>query len=152
MATVLLAVAATLVVAVLVALVIALQLRVRRLDAEVAKLRSATTARPADQRSPAPQRTPLPPEPPIEDAVAVITAVRAEGGRDTAGASLGRVVSVTAVGSAIKVAAFAHGVRRALDEEHRVQIAYAFRKELRRQRKAQRARPARRAGGAGRWP
>lgn len=152
MATVLLAVAAALAVAVLAALVIALQRRVRRLDAEVEQLRSATAAQPADRRPPSPQRTALPPEPPAEDAVAVITAVRAEGGRDTAGPSLGRVVSVTAVGPAIKVAAFAHGVRRALDEEHRMQIAYAFRKELRRQRKAQRSRPARQTGGAGRWP
>jgi hypothetical protein len=53
-----------------------------------------------------------------------------------------RVVSVTLAGPLIKVAAFSHGVRRALAEESRMRVAYAFRKELRRQRKMRRKRAA----------
>ena len=57
-----------------------------------------------------------------------------------------RVPSVTLSGPLIKVAAFSHGVRRALDEESRMRVAYAFRKELRRQRKVRRKRAAAAAG------
>jgi hypothetical protein len=56
-----------------------------------------------------------------------------------------RVASVTLAGPLIKVAAFSHGVRRALAEETRMRVAHAFRKELRRQRKLRRRRTA--AGG-----
>ena len=51
-----------------------------------------------------------------------------------------RIASVTLGGPLIKVAAFSHGVRRALDEEQRMRISYAVRKELRRQRKLRRRR------------
>lgn len=51
-----------------------------------------------------------------------------------------RIASVTLGGPLIKVAAFSHGVRHALDEEQRMRIAYAVRKELRRQRKMRRRR------------
>jgi len=57
-----------------------------------------------------------------------------------------RVASVTLSGPLIKVAAFSHGVRRALDEESRMRVAYAFRKELRRQRRVRRKRAAAAAG------
>jgi hypothetical protein len=51
-----------------------------------------------------------------------------------------RIASVTLGGPLIKVAAFGHGVRHALDEEQRLRISYAVRKELRRQRKMRRRR------------
>ena len=51
-----------------------------------------------------------------------------------------RIASVTLGGPLIKVAAFSHGVRHALDEEERIRISYAVRKELRRQRKIRRRR------------
>ncbi len=51
-----------------------------------------------------------------------------------------RIASVTLGGPLIKVAAFSHGVRRALDEEQRMRISHAVRKELRRQRKLRRRR------------
>ncbi len=54
--------------------------------------------------------------------------------------SVSRVASVTLSGPLIKVAAFSHGVRRALAEESRMRVAYAFRKELRRQRRLRRKR------------
>jgi hypothetical protein len=56
--------------------------------------------------------------------------------------SASRVASVTLAGPLIKVASFSHGVRRALAEESRMRVAYAFRKELRRQRKVRRKRAA----------
>jgi hypothetical protein len=40
----------------------------------------------------------------------------------------------------IKGAAFAYGVRSALDDEHRLRMTLAFRRELRRQRKLRRRR------------
>jgi hypothetical protein len=54
--------------------------------------------------------------------------------------STARIASVTLGGPLIKVAAFGHGVRHALDEEQRMRISYAVRKELRRQRKMRRRR------------
>lgn len=54
--------------------------------------------------------------------------------------SVARVASVTLAGPLIRVAAFSYGVRRALAEESRMRIAYAFRKELRRQHKLRRRR------------
>ena len=54
-----------------------------------------------------------------------------------------RIASVTLGGPLIKVAAFSHGVRHALDEEQRMRISYAVRKELRRQRKMRRRRRTR---------
>jgi hypothetical protein len=54
--------------------------------------------------------------------------------------STARLASVTLGGPLIKVAAFGHGVRHALDEEQRMRISYAVRKELRRQRKMRRRR------------
>ncbi|MEJ7630672.1 MAG: hypothetical protein WKF54_13880 [Nocardioidaceae bacterium] len=53
-----------------------------------------------------------------------------------------RVASVTLTGPLVKVAAFSHGVRRALAEDSRMRIAYAFRKELRHQRRVRRKRAA----------
>jgi hypothetical protein len=63
--------------------------------------------------------------------------------------STARIASVTLGGPLIKVAAFGHGVRRALDEEQRMRISYAVRKELRRQRKMRRRRRADQARSRG---
>jgi hypothetical protein len=58
-----------------------------------------------------------------------------------------RVASVTLSGPLLKVAAFSSGVRHAFEEETRMRVAYAFRKELRRQHRVRRKRDAARAAG-----
>lgn len=60
-----------------------------------------------------------------------------------------RIVSVTVGVPLVKVAALASGVRRALSEENRMRVAYAVRKELRRQRKMRRRQRAQRAPSPG---
>lgn len=60
-------------------------------------------------------------------------------------ASTQRVVSSTLGEPLIKVAAFSHGVRRALREEKRAHLAYQVRREYRRRRKASRTRARARA-------
>jgi hypothetical protein len=60
---------------------------------------------------------------------------------EVADVTTARVASVTLGRPLIKVAAFAYGVRRALDEEHRLRMTLAFRHELRRQRKLRRRAP-----------
>jgi hypothetical protein len=60
-----------------------------------------------------------------------------------------RIASVTLGPPLIKVAAFSHGIRRALDEEQRMRISYAIRKELRRQRKMRRRRRSQHAPSEG---
>ncbi len=60
-----------------------------------------------------------------------------------------RIASVTLGRPLIKVAALSHGVRHALDEEQRMRISYAVRKELRRQRKIRRRRRAEQAPSKG---
>jgi hypothetical protein len=49
-----------------------------------------------------------------------------------------RIASVTLGRPLIKLAAFSYGLRRALDDEHRLRTTLAFRQELRRQRKLRR--------------
>ena len=66
--------------------------------------------------------------------------------------AVSRVVSVTLAGPLIKVAALSHGVRRALDEESRMRIGYAVRRELKRQRKLRRRQSMRRTAGQGLRP
>jgi hypothetical protein len=63
-----------------------------------------------------------------------------------------RVASVTLAGPLIKVAAFSHGVRQALDEESRMRIGYAVRKELKRQRKLRRRQRSRQPTSMGDRP
>lgn len=84
-----------------------------------------------------------PDEPPAYDDsdVTLITDV-SEQGRDDDELTAARIASVTLGGPMVKVAAFSHGVRHALDEEQRMRISYAIRKELRRQRKMRRRRRA----------
>lgn len=66
--------------------------------------------------------------------------------------TVSRVVSVTLAGPLIKVAAFSHGVQRALREESRMRIAYAFRRELKQQRRLRRRQSVRRAASPGSRP
>ncbi len=84
-------------------------------------------------------RESVPPSPPREDDV-VLTPTPIGPPDVELDLSVSRVASVTLAGPLIKVAAFSHGVRRALSEETRMRVAYAFRKELRRQRKLRRKR------------
>jgi len=140
MATVLLAAAAALVLGVLGVVVVGLQRRVRRLDAELRSLREVVASpQPAARLSP--QQTPH--SAPVAERVPVITDFRAGRPEDPPVPTLARVVSVVVAGPMVKVAAFSHGVRRALDDETRVRVAYAFRKELKQQRKLQRLQPDR---------
>jgi hypothetical protein len=74
-----------------------------------------------------------------DEPVAVITGMAAEQADDL-DLSVSRVASVTLAGPLVKIAAFSHGLRRALDEESRMRISYAMRKELKRQRKLRRQR------------
>ncbi len=59
--------------------------------------------------------------------------------------SVARVASVTLAEPLVKVSAFAHGVRHALDEEQRMRVSATFRRELRRQHKVRRRQRASRA-------
>jgi hypothetical protein len=61
-------------------------------------------------------------------------------GRPQATASTHQVVSTTLGEPMIKVSAFSHGVRQALREERRAQLAFQVRREYRRRRKMTRAR------------
>lgn len=72
--------------------------------------------------------------------VPLITGLRADTGGDGVEPSAARIASVTLGPTLIKIAAFSHGVRRALGDEQRMRVSYAVRKELRRQRKLRRRR------------
>ncbi len=72
-----------------------------------------------------------------DEDVSVITHLDEDRGDDLTTA---RIASVVLGGPLIKVAAFSHGIRRALREEHRMRVAYVVRKEMRRQRKIRRRR------------
>jgi hypothetical protein len=124
-------VAAGIAIVVLLVQVADLNRRLRRLAAEVQDLRDQSPV-------------PMPPSGDLEP-VAVITGLLPVGDPEpSAHVSTGRVVSVTLAGPMIKAVALSHGVRRALGEERRMRIAYAFRKELKRQRRARRKAAARR--------
>ena len=147
MATTLIAVTMSVLLAALVVLVAVLLARTRRLDREVAQLRAAVPPRP-----PAPQSS-VKAAPAghrgqsevVEDDGAVTVITRLVDGplsqRDEP--TLARVVSVTAARPVIKLVALAHGVHRALGEDSRMRIGYAFRRELRRQRRLLRQQGAR---------
>jgi hypothetical protein len=77
-----------------------------------------------------------------DEDVTVITDISSLLPADRDPLTTGRIASVTLGGPLLKVAAFSHGVRRALDEEQRMRISYAVRKELKRQRKMRRRRRA----------
>lgn len=83
---------------------------------------------------------------PTDEEVSVITHLDVDPGPPPTTA---RVASVTLGGPLIKVAAFTHGVRRALREEQRMRIAYVVRKELRQQRKTRRRRRGEQAPSQG---
>lgn len=68
---------------------------------------------------------------------------------DSADLTTARIAAVTLGGPLIKVAAFSHGIRHALEGERRMRISYAVRKELRRQRKIRRRRRADQAPSKG---
>ncbi len=105
-------------------------------------LQPAEAAVPAAQPPPTPEPPPNPEPPPSRDdeptqPVSVITRLPGPELEDV-DLTAARVASVTLARPLIKVAAAAHGVRRALDGEHRMRIRYAMRQEVRRQRKTRR--------------
>lgn len=140
-------------VALSLALVVrALHLQVRRLSTEVGELRETLdvrvhAAQRAEQSFGDPfEQSGLERESEPEVEVAVITALSADAAADPVPEpSAGRVVSVTLAGPLMKAVAFSSGVRRALDDEHRMRVAYLYRKELKRQRKMRRRAAAARA-------
>jgi hypothetical protein len=138
--------AAVVILAVLVAVMALalwrLALRVRGLVAQVEVMRpdvdSAGAVRWSRQARPpgeATQATGAAARPPVQD-VSVIT--RLSDVTEPGDLTTGRVASVVLAAPLIKVAAFSAGLRRALDDEHRLRMRLAFRRELRRQRKARR--------------
>lgn len=83
--------------------------------------------------------------------VTTITALSDASAADV-GVPVSRVASVTLATPLIKVAALSHGVRRALDDDSRMRIAHAMRRELKSQRKMRRRRRSRRAPSQERTP
>jgi hypothetical protein len=122
--------------------VVHLAYQVRRLQAEVQTLVRSRDAAPREETV-----EPVATSPPVVDEELVITPMPIGPPEVEPDLSVSRVASVTLAGPLIKVAAFSHGVRRALAEESRMRVAYAFRKELRRQRKVRRKRSAARPPG-----
>lgn len=120
--------------------------QVRRLSREVEALRQRLAENPLAARSPgiiAPgARRDLADGSRYADADDIIRPVPIGAGDVEPDLSDSRVASVTLAAPLIKVAALSHGVRRALSEENRMRAAYAFRKELRRQRRLRRKRPS----------
>jgi hypothetical protein len=105
-----------------------------------------TAAEPAPEADPSPAADRSPDSDPRP--VALITAMASEPADETA-PSVTRVVSVTFAGPLIKVAALSHGLQHALREESRMRIGYAFRRELKRQRKLRRRQQSGRAASRG---
>lgn len=91
------------------------------------------------------------PTPDLPDAaVPVITAISDP--LDDVDLRTRRVASVTLARPLIKVAALSYGVRRALDDEHRLRVRLTMRRELKRQRKMRRRRRAGQAPSQGWTP
>jgi len=78
------------------------------------------------------------PEPEPED-IPVITRI-SDAAEDDVDLTTRRVASVALARPLIKVASLSYGVRRALDDEHRFQVRWTMRRELKRQRKMRRRR------------
>ncbi len=74
----------------------------------------------------------------LDEEVPVITELTESAGSEPPALTTARVASVTLARPLIKAAALVYGVRRALDQEHRIRIQAAFSSELRRQRKLRR--------------
>ncbi len=138
---------------VLLVVVVRVSKEVRTLRREVEELRRGRGA-PGPISAESPQSAPaaLRPAPEGADAVhpddvSVITGLGTPSRDD--GPTTAQIASVSLGGPLIKVAALPHGLRQALREEQRMRIAYAFRKELRRQRKMRRRRHTEQAGSQG---
>jgi hypothetical protein len=127
--------------------------RFSRLSQQVARLQRVPEPAPVPAPDSAPPSSSLDAAPgrlregdPYGEEVSVITHLDVDPGPAPTTA---RVASVTRGSPLIKVAAFTHGVRRALREEQRMRIAYAVRKELRQQRKTRRRRRGEQAPSQG---
>ena len=103
----------------------ALRAQVERLSVELSASRAATTPDPAEY---------------------VITSAGGASRDDLPQVSERAVLSVTLGEPLVKLAAFGHGLRRALSAESRNRIAFEMRREVKRSRKARR-RAARRTAG-----
>ena len=84
----------------------------------------------------------------VAERVPVITELNGAAASSSPNLTTARVASVTLGRPLIKAASLAYGVRRALDEEHRIRMQVAFRSELRRQRKLRRRVHANSAGAS----
>jgi len=131
--------------------------RLREISDQIARLEDQPKVAPTTSvaaRPDSPGGAPLPGHRvdgrPTSEPVSVITGMsRTDDTTVDGDVSASRVASVTLAGPLIKVAAFSHGVRRALDDEHRMRVAYAVRKELKQQRKMRRRRNAHKAPSQG---
>jgi len=119
-----------------------LHAQVRRLAGELTSLRPTAEEGSRQARPPVAEAESRQARPPVP----VITRLSDE--TVPADLTTARVASVALGRPLIKVAAFSYGVRRALDDEHRLRMRLAFRQELRRQRKTRR-RAARTAAAVG---
>ena len=103
----------------------------------------------APEQAAPPVAAPPRPDPVASDEpVPVITRLAAEP-PDDLDLTTARIASVTLARPLIKVAAVAHGVRRALGEEQRMRVRHTMHRELRRQRKTRRRRRAAQASPQG---
>ncbi|MBA2774961.1 MAG: hypothetical protein H0U36_13085 [Nocardioidaceae bacterium] len=137
--------------------VVGLARRLSLLSRQVEQLQRSPAATPMSVPAPTPDLVPTPsgladvpgglhPGEPADEDITVITHLDVDYGPAPTTA---QVASVTLGDPLIKVASFAHGVRRALREEQRMRIAYVVRKELRQQRKTRRRRRAEQAPSQG---
>jgi outer membrane murein-binding lipoprotein Lpp len=111
---------------------------VARLQSEVRRLaeRVASMELPGSRQEAA--RPPAGAARPPEAVRSPVVITQLDDSQDPSQLTTAGVASVVLAKPLIKTAAFAYGVRRALDEEHRIRVAMAFRQELRRQRKLRR--------------
>lgn len=109
------------------------------------RLRRAVESRPPAPTNPISATgatTPIEVRPPVDE-VLTPTPLGPAPDEGLAGPVRSFAVSAAVSGSLVKVAALTYGLRRAMDEEHRMRVSYAFRRELRRQRRLRRRRRAR---------
>jgi len=136
-------IATLLLVAVLVVMLVRMQRQLRRLRTDLERLDHRWEGDVPAEPAASAQATPAP----RVDLVPLITAI--DQTSDDEGPQQPRIASVTPSGPLVKVVAFSHGLRRALDEERRMRMASVVRRELRRQRKLRRRRRAARAPAEG---
>ncbi len=119
---------------------------VRELDRQVESLRAVLATLPAAAEPAGTAQAEV-----VSPPVPVITDLSGAGSVADDRATAAKVVSLTLADPLIKALALAAGLRRALDGEHRMHISYAFRRELKRQRRLRRRAAAARSRRTAGW-